>query len=93
FSEMFIGEDAEQEKEMHFGACDEARDGTSRQEEVELALQTLPPAQRVPLVLYHFDGLAYDEIAERLKISMGKVKTDIFRGRESLKKKLRLTLD
>src|SRR5688572_11113408 len=54
------------------------------------ALLKLPPAQRVPLVLYHFENKSYDEIAERLKISLSKVKTDIFRGREALKKKLML---
>ena len=33
---------------------------------VEQALQGLPPAQRVPLVLHHFEGLQYDEVAEKL---------------------------
>jgi len=50
------------------------------------------PAQRVPLVLHHFEGLQYDEIAARLGVSLGKVKTDIFRGREALRRKLRLEL-
>jgi RNA polymerase sigma-70 factor (ECF subfamily) len=62
------------------------------QEMVERALQTLPPAQRVPLVLYHMDGLRYEEIAKKLNVSLGKVKTDISRGREALKKKLQLKL-
>ena len=55
-------------------------------------LQTLPSAQRVPLVLYHMEGLQYDEIAAKLGVSMGKVKTDIFRAREALRRKLRLKL-
>jgi RNA polymerase sigma-70 factor, ECF subfamily len=57
---------------------------------LEEALLKLPPTQRVPLVLYHFDNKTYDEIAVMLKISLSKVKTDIFRGREALKKKLML---
>jgi RNA polymerase sigma-70 factor (ECF subfamily) len=57
---------------------------------LEDALLKLPPAQRVPLVLYHFENKTYDEIAATLKISLSKVKTDIFRGREALKKKLML---
>lgn len=57
---------------------------------LEEALLKLPAAQRVPLVLYHFENKTYDEIAETLKISLSKVKTDIFRGREALKKKLML---
>ena len=44
----------------------------------------------MPLVLYHFDELSYEEIAARLKISLSKVKTDIFRAREALRKVLRL---
>jgi RNA polymerase sigma-70 factor (ECF subfamily) len=57
---------------------------------LEEALTKLPPNQRVPLVLYHFENKTYDEIAASLKISLSKVKTDIFRGREALKKKLML---
>ena len=44
-----------------------------------------PPHQRVPIVLFHFDDLSYQEIAERLGVSVGKVKTDIHRGREALR--------
>lgn len=57
---------------------------------LEEALNKLPPSQRVPLVLYHFENKSYEEIAADLKISLSKVKTDIFRGREVLKKKLML---
>jgi RNA polymerase sigma-70 factor (ECF subfamily) len=59
---------------------------------VEQALQTLPAAQRVPLVLFHMEGLQYDEIAAKLGVSLGKVKTDIFRARETLRRTLRLKL-
>lgn len=57
---------------------------------LEQALARLPEAQRVPLVLYHFEDLSYEDIAARLKVSVGKVKTDIHRGREALKNKLKL---
>jgi RNA polymerase sigma-70 factor (ECF subfamily) len=59
---------------------------------LEAVLQKLPPAQRVPLVLYHFEDMSYEEIAARLRASLSKVKTDIHRGREALRKKLRLTM-
>jgi RNA polymerase sigma-70 factor (ECF subfamily) len=52
------------------------------------ALQKLPPAQRVPLVLHYFEDLRYDEIARQLKVSLGKVKTDIHRARAALRHKL-----
>jgi RNA polymerase sigma-70 factor (ECF subfamily) len=49
----------------------------------------LPPHQRVPLVLYHFDELSYQEIAGKLGVSLPKVKTDILRGRAALLKILK----
>jgi len=52
---------------------------------LDLALHRLPAHQRVPIVLFHFDDLSYQEIAERLGVSVGKVKTDIHRGREALR--------
>jgi RNA polymerase sigma-70 factor (ECF subfamily) len=52
---------------------------------LDQALANLPPHQRVPIVLFHFDDLSYQEIAERLGVSVGKVKTDIHRGREVLR--------
>jgi RNA polymerase sigma-70 factor (ECF subfamily) len=59
---------------------------------LEQALQRLPATQRVPLVLFHFENLRYEEIAEKLGVSLSKVKTDIFRAREALRKKLKLKL-
>jgi RNA polymerase sigma-70 factor (ECF subfamily) len=58
----------------------------SRQERLERALQALPDHQRVPLVLFHFEDMTYKEIAVALGISVAKVKTDIHRGRETLKR-------
>lgn len=52
---------------------------------LDVALRRLPPAQRVPIVLFHFDELSYQQIADRLGISLSKVKTDILRGREALR--------
>ena len=59
-------------------------DEQSRQ--LERALRRLPDHQRVPLVLFHFEDRGYQEIAELLGVSLAKVKTDIHRGREALKK-------
>jgi RNA polymerase sigma-70 factor (ECF subfamily) len=70
-------------------SVEEVWDRAERAQLVEQALRTLPAAQRVPLVLFHLEGFAYDEIAAKLGVSMGKVKTDIFRGREALRRKLR----
>ena len=56
-----------------------------RHEALEHALARLPDHQRVPLVLFHFEEMSYQDIADALRVSLGKVKTDIHRGRESLK--------
>lgn len=55
---------------------------------LEEALQALPDAQRVPLVLFHFDELSYQDIAAALGVSLAKVKTDMHRGRNALRKAL-----
>ena len=55
------------------------------QERLEQALRRLPDHQRVPLVLFHFEDASYQEIADALGVSLGKVKTDIHRGRDALK--------
>jgi RNA polymerase sigma-70 factor (ECF subfamily) len=52
---------------------------------LEAALRRLPDHQRVPLVLFHFEEKSYQEIADALGVSLGKVKTDIHRGREALR--------
>ena len=91
FSEMTSGSQEEDAPEIEFAAPQELEEELAqadRKELVEQALQKLPPAQRVPLVLYHLEGLKYEEIAAKLNVSLGKVKTDIFRAREALRKKL-----
>lgn len=57
-------------------------------DELERALRALPDHQRVPLVLFHFEDLNYQDIAALMGASLGKVKTDIHRGREALKRLL-----
>ena len=59
-----------------------------RHQRLEDALRTLPDHQRVPLVLFHFEDMSYREIASTLGVSMAKIKTDINRGRQTLKKEL-----
>jgi RNA polymerase sigma-70 factor (ECF subfamily) len=59
--------------------------------QLEQALRRLPDHQRVPLVLFHFESVSYQEIAHTLGVSVGKVKTDIHRGREALRKQLSTT--
>jgi RNA polymerase sigma-70 factor (ECF subfamily) len=66
----------------------DAMERAERQDRLERALRGLPDHQRVPLVLFHFEELSYQEIADALRVSVAKVKTDIHRGRDALKKAL-----
>ena len=52
------------------------------------ALQRLPEASRTVLVLREMEGLAYDEVAGILHISLGTVKSRLARARQSLKLEL-----
>ena len=59
-------------------------DAEERRAIVDAALAELPSHQRLPLVLFHFEDMPYDEIARRLGVSLAKVKTDILRARAAL---------
>lgn len=51
---------------------------------IEGALRKLPEHQRLALVLYHFEELSYEEIATKLRASLAKIKTDIYRARAAM---------
>jgi RNA polymerase sigma-70 factor, ECF subfamily len=92
FSEM-VSEHEGEEKEIEWAAPqthEQDLAASDRRRLLEVVLQRLPPAQRVPLVLYHFEEMSYEAIADKLEVSLSKVKTDIHRGRETLRRKLRL---
>lgn len=75
------------EPEVEFAAPDNffaGVDAGERRAWVEEALEQLPEHQRVPLVLYHFEDMPYEDIARRLGVSLAKVKTDILRARAGM---------
>lgn len=91
FSDLVQRSDEGDEKEVEFAAPDTffaGVDSSERREWLERALEKLPDHQRIPLVLYHFEDMPYEDIAKRLGVSLSKVKTDILRGREALAKVL-----
>jgi RNA polymerase sigma-70 factor (ECF subfamily) len=91
----FFSEMSNEEENRDFGAelpAPEDRSPigeTDRWKFLDDALQKLPSSQRIPLVLYHFEEMRYEDISEHLGISLSKVKTDIHRGRESLYRRLK----
>jgi RNA polymerase sigma-70 factor (ECF subfamily) len=49
------------------------------------ALEALPEGQREVVAMFHFDGLAYREIADALDVPIGTVMTWLHRGRARLR--------
>lgn len=87
-----VTDDEPEGEEVEFAAPEtlfSGLDAADRSRIVEAALARLPDRYRVPLVLFHFEDVPYDEIARRLKISLAKVKTDILRGRAALARLIR----
>ena len=67
---------------------EEVAEGAERRMVLEQAIQTLPEAQRVVIVLYHTQGLSYEEIAEITNLPMGTVKSKLNRARLALRDRL-----
>ena len=89
FSQLQPADGTDEDPVLDFASdesvVEEVRDD-ERHEYVEAALSELPEHQRVPLVLFHFEEMPYEDIAQRLRISLPKVKTDIHRARQALAK-------
>jgi RNA polymerase sigma-70 factor (ECF subfamily) len=89
FSQLQPADETEDDPVLDFASdesvVEEVRDD-ERHDYVEAALRELPQHQRVPLVLFHFEEMPYEDIAQRLRVSLPKVKTDIHRARQALAK-------
>ena len=60
---------------------------------IQLGLQELPEEQRTVIVLSDVHGMAYDEIAKTLGISLGTVKSRLSRGREKMREFLQASAE
>ena len=49
------------------------------------AVASLPPKYRVPLTMFHLDGLSYQKVADFLDIPLGTAKSMVHRAREKLR--------
>jgi len=54
-------------------------------ERIAKIVAMLPEMYRTPVVMYHQNGLSYQEIADKTSEPLSKVKNRIFRGRKMLK--------
>ena len=57
-------------------------------DEVKAALEDLPEAFRLPVLLADVDGFSYKEIAEMLEVPVGTVMSRLHRGRKAMQKRL-----
>lgn len=58
--------------------------------ELHQAIQTLEEKYRIPLILYYFQELTYEQIGEVMNIPLGTVKTRLLRSKEQLKSVLEI---
>jgi RNA polymerase sigma-70 factor (ECF subfamily) len=56
---------------------------------IQTGIETLPPDQRVTLVLSDVQGMSYQEIAEVTEVALGTVKSRLARARSKLRDYLR----
>ncbi|MGB9797626.1 MAG: RNA polymerase sigma factor [bacterium] len=74
--------------EVEYKIGDEQGEDDDLVEQVQLALQQLPPNYRTVLILRHFEELSYEEIAKVMKTSVGSVKITLHRARKKFKEKM-----
>lgn len=74
---------SDQHPSMEQALLERERDGR-----LARALLKIKPAYRVAVVLRDIEGLSYEQIAAVLKISVGTVKSRIWRGRELLRQEV-----
>jgi len=73
--------------------ADKAMEQYERANIVWMAVQSLSPRYRIPLILYHYEGISYKEIAEMMKLSMSAVESRIHRAKKQLIQILEPLLD
>ena len=59
-----------------------------QKEELKKIVGDLPDMYKIPIMLYHEQGLSYQEISDIINEPLSKVKNRIFRGRRMLKESL-----
>lgn len=57
-------------------------------EEVRQAVSALPLAYRTVILQYYFEGLSYQQIADRSGMAIGTISTHLFRAKQLLKRSL-----
>lgn len=61
-------------------------DSADERERLHLALEKLPPREKLILKLFYYDGLSYKAVAEVLRIPMNSVSPLLIRAKDSLRR-------
>lgn len=83
-------EDQEMERQFEDSGMgpDEEAERNERERAMEGAVGRLPEYQRAMIVMYHGEGLSYEEIAEALDLPIGTVKSRLNRARLQMREHL-----
>ena len=71
--------------DYQFAAAPGADFGEDWQARIQWALDQVPTENREPFLLFEYQGLTYQEIAETMKLTIPAVKSRIYRSREQLR--------
>ncbi len=74
-------------------SADKAMEQNERVRIVRHAIQSLSPRYRIPLILFHYENMSYNEIADMMNLSLSALETRIHRAKRQLIKKLEPLLD
>ena len=66
---------------------------TEMQEAIQAAIDSLPEAQRMAVILRRYQDVSYEEIATILKLTVPAVKSVLFRARTELRERLKAYLE
>lgn len=83
-----VGLDSVRQQEGYQPAADRVLELGERAAQLHAHIRTLSDRQQLVLHLREVEELTYDQIAETLDISLAMVKSELFRARQNLKRKL-----
>jgi len=75
-------------EKAHTANCENILVNKEQHNDVIRNLNTLKDYYRIPIILFYFEDMQYNKIAEVMNISLGTVKSRISKGKQQLKKSL-----
>lgn len=73
------------ESEEDWSSPETSTENRQLMREIKSVIESLGPTHRIPMRLYHLEGLSYQEIADQMGIALGTVKSRLNRARKQFK--------